>query len=120
MSTREDLLKREREAWRALSTDGETAANHYQAALARDVLMLLPGGLVIDERQDVIDSMRGAPWDGVEISEERVLELGDDVAVVAYRATAHRSGQGYEPLFNSTYLRQNGNWRLALHQQTPR
>lgn len=119
MSTREDLLNREHEAWRALSTDGETAARHYETTLADDVLMLLPGGLVIDERQDVIDSMRGAPWDRFDISEERVLELGEDAAVVAYRATAHRSGEPYEALFNSTYVRRNGDWRLVLHQQTP-
>jgi hypothetical protein len=119
MSTKEDLLNREREAWLALSTDGETAARYYETELASDVLMLLPGGLVIDEREEVVDSMRGAPWDGFEISEARVLELGEEVAVVAYRATAHRSGRGYEALFNSTYVRENGLWRLALHQQTP-
>jgi hypothetical protein len=63
--------------------------------------------------------MRGAPWDGVELADERVLELDDRTAVVAYRATATRVGQGYEALFNSTYVREGGAWRLALHQQTP-
>jgi hypothetical protein len=119
MSTRHDLLELEREAWRALSTDGETAAAHYEKLLADEVLMLLPGGLVIDDRQAVIESMRGAPWDGFEITDERVLELDDRTAVVAYRATAQRSGQDYEALFNSTYVRDDGQWRLTLHQQTP-
>ena len=119
MSTRTDLLNREHAAWRALSTDGETAAGYYATELADDVLMLLPGGLVIDERQDVIVSMRGVPWESFELFEERVVELGDDSAIVAYRATAHRSGQDYEALFNSTYVVQNGEWRLVLHQQTP-
>jgi hypothetical protein len=119
MSTRHDLLELEREAWRALSTDGETAAGHYEKLLAEDVLMLLPGGLVIDDRQAVIDSMLGAPWDRFEITDERVLELDDRIAVVAYRATAQRSDQEYEALFNSTYVRDDGEWRLALHQQTP-
>lgn len=39
--------------------------------------------------------------------------------VVAYRATARRSGSTYAALCNSTYRRTEGRWRLALHQQTP-
>jgi hypothetical protein len=100
MSTRDDLLELERDAWRARSTDGEAAATYYERMLAEKVLMLLPGGLV-------------------ELSDEHVLELDDRTAVVAYRARAKRSNQGYEALFNSTYVRANGAWRLALHQQTP-
>ena len=119
MSTRDDLLELEHEAWQALSTDGETAAAFYVDHLADHVLMLLPGGLVIDERDAVVESMKGAPWDGFEITDERVLELGDQAAVVAYRATARRSGKDYKALFNSTYVRENGEWKLVLHQQTP-
>ena len=119
MSTRDDLLELERDAWRALSADGETAARHYERILAEEVLMLLPGGLVIDDREQVVDSMRGAPWDHFELADERVLELDDRTAVVAYRATAKRSDHDYEALFNSTYVRANGAWKLALHQQTP-
>lgn len=119
MTTSDDLLDLEREGWQALSTDGEAAADYYARMLADDVLMLLPGGLVIDDRQQVIDSMQGAPWDSFEVSEARVLELDDRTAVVAYRATARRSGGDYEALFNSTYVSAGGEWRLALHQQTP-
>ena len=117
MSTSEEVLGLEREAWRVLSTDG--AAAFYDRVLADDVLMLLPGGLVIDDRQAVVDSMSGPPWDRFELAEERVLELNDQTAVVAYRAIAHRSDQDYEAWFNSTYVRSDGEWKLALHQQTP-
>lgn len=119
MSTRQELLDLEREAWRALSTDGGVAAAFYEDVLAEEVLMLLPGGLVIDDREEVVASMAGAPWDRYEISDERVLELDEQTAVVAYRATAVRSEQPYGALFNSTYVREGGAWRLALHQQTP-
>lgn len=119
MAVSTDLVDLEREAWRALSTDGETAAEHYERVLAEEVLMLLPGGLVIDDRRAVIDSMRGAPWESFELSGERVIVLGDRTAVVTYRATAHRPDQDYEALFSSTYVREGCEWRLALHQQTP-
>jgi hypothetical protein len=114
-----ELIELERAAWTALSTSGEAAAAFYSDALADDVLMLLPGGLVIDDRAQVIDSMRGAPWDSFELSDERVLDLTADSAVVAYRAIARRQGDDYTALFNSTYIRVGGAWRLAVHQQTP-
>lgn len=119
MSAQDDLIDLERDAWKALSTSGEAAADFYGRVLADDVLMLLPGGMVIDDRGAVIDSMGGAPWDSFELSDERVLTLGEDSAVVAYRATASRGGTEYTALFASTYVRVGGAWRLALHQQTP-
>lgn len=119
MATQHDLVELEREAWRALCTDGDTAATYYEAVLAEDVLVLLPGGLVVDDRQQVVDSMRGAPWDEFELTDERVLELNSQTSVVAYRAKARRGDHDYEALLNSTYVRENGAWRLALHQQTP-
>jgi hypothetical protein len=115
----DELVGLERAAWDALSSDGEAAATFYSEVLADDVLMLLPGGLVIDDRQTVIDSMRGTPWTSFEMSDERVLELTDSCAVVTYQATAVREGDEYKALFNSTYVRQGGSWKLVLHQQTP-
>ncbi len=50
----------------------------------------------------------------------RVVLLGDDAAVVAYGATADRGDTNVSSLFNSTYVRCDGTWRLAVHQQTPR
>lgn len=119
MSTRTDLLDLERRAWEALSTDGDAAAAFYGSVLDDEVLILLPGGLVVDDRQSVIDSMRGAPWDSFELADERVLEVDDRTAIVAYRATARRADDEYRALLNSTYVRRDDGWKLVLHQQTP-
>jgi hypothetical protein len=113
-----ELLQLEHDAWNALSTNG-AAAHFYERVLADEVLMLLPGDMVIDDRQAVIESMNGAPWDSFQLADERVLQLTDDAAVVSYRASATRQGTDYTALFNSTYVRRNGEWKLALHQQTP-
>lgn len=112
------LIELERRAWKALATEG-AAGPFYGEVLADEVLVLLPGGLVIDDRQKVIDSMGGAPWDSFALTGERVLRLGEDAAVVAYSAVAKRGDDSYCGLFNSTYLRTEGGWRMALHQQTP-
>ncbi len=119
MERHDELLEIERAGWRALSTGGDAAATFYDEVLAGEVLMLLPGGMVIDDRASVVDSMRGAPWTSFELSDERVLDLGEAGAVVTYRATAVRDGQEYRALFNSTYVREDGAWKLVLHQQTP-
>ena len=119
MDTRNDLVELERAGWRALSTGGDEAAGFYADVLAKDVLMLLPGGMVIDDRDRVIDSMRGAPWTSFELTDERVLDLSPESAVVAYQATARREGAEYKALFNSTYVREGNDWKLAVHQQTP-
>jgi len=115
----DELLGLERAGWEALSTDGSTAASFYDDVLASDVLVLLPGGMVIDDREGMVDSMRGDPWDSYDLQDERVMPLGGSAAVVAYRAVARRAGQEYAALCNSTYVRQDGRWKLALHQQTP-
>ena len=81
--------------------------------------MLLPGGLVIDDRAAALEAMGGAAWESYELRDERVLELNDACAVVAYTGTARRAGNEYRALFNSTYVRVSGAWRLAVHQQTP-
>jgi hypothetical protein len=119
MSSHNDLVELERSAWQALASSGDAAAGFYERVLAGRVVMLLPGGLVIDDRSQVVDSMRGAPWDDFEMFDERVVPLGEDSAAVAYRARARRGDTTYEALFNSTYVREDGSWRLALHQQTP-
>lgn len=115
----DELLDLEREAWRALSTSGEAAAAFFAGALADEVLMLLPLGLVVDDRDEVIDSMRGEPWASYRLEDERVLRLDQNAAVVAYTAYARRADMDYRALVNSTYRRTEGGWRLALHQQTP-
>ena len=119
MDHHRELLRLERVGWCALSSAGDAATAFYDSVLAKDVLMLLPGGLVIDDREKVLDSMRGAPWTSFELFDERVLDLTRDSAIVAYRATARRDGVDYRALFNSTYVRQGDSWRLKVHQQTP-
>ena len=115
-----ELIDLERSAWKALSTSGDAAQKFYDKVLAKDVLMLLPGGMTIDDRATVVDSMGQANWTSFELSDERVFDLTDDSAVVAYKATAERPGAGtYEALLSSTYVREGGAWKLALHQQTP-
>ena len=119
MADPQTLLDTETAAWEALATSGEAAAAFYERTLADDVLMLLPGGTVIADRSTVVDSMRGEPWTTYELSDMQVFPLSPTSAVVVYRCHARRGDFEYSALFNSTYVDVAGEWRLALHQQTP-
>ena len=67
MSQHDELIELERAAWKALSTSGDAAAEFYDEVLAKDVLMLLPGGMTIDDRATVVDSMHQADWTSFEL-----------------------------------------------------
>lgn len=115
-----DPIELEQRGWRALATSGEAAAAFYRSVLDERIAMLLPGGTLLDAREDVIGSMSGPPWSEYRLDEVRALPLTDEVQVVTYRATATRDAMPrYSALINSTYVRRDDGWKLAVHQQTP-
>jgi hypothetical protein len=111
----------ERAGWQALATGPREATAFYEHVLDDTVLMLLPGGLVIDDRAAVVSSMGGSPWTAYHLDDVRELHPTDDTAVVAYAAVAERVGSpAYSALVSSLYVRRPSGWKLAVHQQTPR
>lgn len=119
MTDHDEALELERAGWVALSAGGDAATSFYREVLVDDPVFLLPGGLVLDDRDAIIRSMGGAPWDHHALHDERLVPLGAVAAAVVYRAEAERGGTVYEALVTSTYVRDDGSWRLAVHQQTP-
>ncbi len=116
----DDLVPLEEAGWRALRSGGAAARAFYDDVLDEQVTMLLPGGLVLADRDAALDSMAGPPWDEVELSDWAVHALTDDVALLTYAAQARRGEMRYAALVSSLYARRPGGWRLAAHQQTPR
>lgn len=113
-----ELLSVERRGWDSLCNS--TGSDFYGSIMTDDGLMVLAGGLTLD-RDGVVDSLDSAPpWHHYEISEERVVPLCDDGAVLVYRAAAHRDGEEpFEATMSSVYVRASEGWRLALYQQSP-
>ncbi len=115
----EELVELEEAGWQALS-DG-SATDFYDRLLADDALMLFPGGLRLD-RAAVLAAMGDAPpWCWFRLEGFDVRLAAADAAVVTYSATAQREGDvEYHALMSSVYVRRDGDWRLFLHQHTPR
>ena len=111
------LVQLEREGWEALSCG--RGGEYYREHLADNALMAFPFGVM--SRDAAIEAIESAPpWATFEIEDPQVVALTDDSAVVVYRATAQRAGQEpYSAVISSTFVRRDGAWKLAFHQQTP-
>jgi hypothetical protein len=93
--------------------------NAYREHLIDDAVVVVPGA-AIDKEQTAfaIDATPG--WDEFEITEQRVVPLTDDTALLTYRWSSRRGDETYDALMSSVYVKQpDDTWKLALHQQTP-
>ena len=108
------LIHQEREGWDAICRgDGGT---YYHHAMTADAVMIVPGSVI--ERGAIMVALQGSTWDGYEMSEHRVVRLGDRAATLVYRVRAQRGEQVFERRLATTYLYIEGRWRVAVHQQT--
>ena len=111
------LIALERAGWEAL-TAGRGVA-FYQDVLVDDGLMIFPVG-VFGKAEALQGLATAPPWNRYELRDLRVLALGAEAATVVYAVEAQRADQQvYRALMSSTYVRQQGSWKLALHTQTP-
>jgi hypothetical protein len=108
----EELLEIER----ALASGG---GDEYREHLADDAVVIVPAQTL--DKQETVDAMDRSPgWDEVEISEPEIREVGEGGAVLTYRFLGRRSGDhAYGALMSSAYSKDDGSWKLVLHQQTP-
>ena len=113
-----ELLTLEHEGWRSLCTG--TGADFYGRLMIPGAKMVLAHGFALD-REAVIASLDDAPpWQSYEISDEQVVEVDDQTAALVYTGRASRTGEPeFRALMSSLYTRRDGQWRLALYQQTP-
>jgi hypothetical protein len=118
MSLAKRLIALEHEGWDALVA-GE-GGRHYREHLTDDALMAFPFGVLT--RSASIEAMESAPpWEGYEIADPRVVELGDDSGIVVYEVVARRPGEEpYSAVLSTTFVRDDGNWKVAFHQQSPK
>lgn len=117
----DDVAALERRGWEALAAGGTTARGFYDGVLDETAVMLLPGGMVLSGRDQVLDAMGGPPWRTFALDDVRTHRPTADTALVHYGVVAQRDGAPeYSALMSSLYVRRPGGWKLAFHQQTPR
>ena len=114
----EHLVNIEKRLW----TDD---ADFYKDNLSEDCLLVFPETGVIS-RDIAVEAIRkeneeGRRWAEVHFDEVRSLRLADDVALLTYRAIARweHEKSAITALASSLYVKGDGAWKLAFHQQTP-
>jgi hypothetical protein len=89
----------------------------YRANLADHAVMVFPVGVLT--KDDVVAAVTAAaPWIEYTIEHPLLVPLAEDVCSLTYTTVARRDTE-YRAAVTSVYLRVDGRWLLALHQQTP-
>ena len=112
------LMALERQGWDSLCHS--TGGDFYGRLMTPDAVMVLVNGTVMS-REAIATSLNDAPpWASYELTDERAVQVGADVAAVVYKASAVREGQSepFVALMASVYRVVDGEPRLALYQQT--
>jgi hypothetical protein len=118
MSLETQLLEVEKRLWR---NDAEL----YHDNLTDEALLVFPetGVITRDVAVDAIlvENAEGRRWAEVDFEEVRSVQLTEDVALLTYRVSArweHEASE-YPALASSVYVKREGAWKLAFHQQSP-
>ncbi len=95
--------------------------DHYERYLAPGARMVFPQPAGILEVDQIRAGLEGAPrWSAVDFAAQAQSRLHDTV-VTAYQATGHRPEHApCKASCSSTHVLDGGDWKLLLHQQTPR
>jgi hypothetical protein len=94
--------------------------NAYKELMTTECVMAF-GPMGVMGPEDIIEALRKAPrWTDVEMAGQTKAVQAENVVVIAYRARSTRpDADPYEAICTSTYVRVDGHWRIAQHQQTP-
>jgi hypothetical protein len=118
MGLEKQLLDVEERLWR---NDAEL----YQHNLTDESLLVFPETGVITRGMAVdailAENADDRRWAEVRFEAVRSLQLAEDVALLTYRVTArweHEESKN-SALASSVYVKRDGLWKLAFHQQTP-
>ena len=113
MGLKDELLEIEKGFWLA-------GVEEARAHVAEEVMLLFKQMKGLYPREQVAQSMSDPNrWQDLRLSDVMVTQPNADVALLGYEARAKRAdGQPYRCLAGSTYVREGGTWKLALHQHS--
>lgn len=113
MSDADALWRLEEGAWLG-------GAETLHSTMADGAILVFPFPAGILQGDGIARGVAARPrWRSV-LMADRTANIRGNVAVLAYRAEAEQEGAPIEKMLcASTYVREEGSWRLMSHQQTP-
>jgi uncharacterized protein (TIGR02246 family) len=118
MTIEQELMSIERTLW-------TTDAAIYEATYLPDAVLIFPVVGKIGRASAVAaireENAANRRWAEVNFAGVSVLLVAPDVALLSYEATARWNYEevATKALCATVYVKRNGAWRVALHQQTP-
>jgi hypothetical protein len=114
MSLENELLELEKRFW----TGG---ADFYREHVSDHCLLAFGEMAGVMNKEDIAATVKeGQRWRDLDVDKAGMVKLADSAAILTYRARATRSsGEPYEALVSSAYVKRGSEWKLAFHQQTP-
>jgi ketosteroid isomerase-like protein len=114
MRLRDELLRLEEGFWKATGDP-----DYYREHMADDGLAVFSEGVMGKDAAVASTTAPGSEgWSEIRVEEPRVIELADNAVALVYRGTARRNGEPYAANCTTVYARRDGEWKLALHQQS--
>lgn len=116
MSTKADIEKIERGFW-----DHAQDGQYYQENTAESFTGVFSGMDYVDQTTTVKMTAEASAWSDVHMSDIHFVELGQDAAALVYKAKAKQGDEKkpYAATITSVYSREDGRWKLALHEHLP-
>ena len=114
MTTQDELLQLERSFW-----TGD--ADWYRGNLDSSCLVAFTEMAGLFAREDIAAMIKGGDrWRNLDLEPKGMVEPAPGVAILTYEARAKRAnGEDYTAVVSSGYVRRDGAWKMAFHQQTP-
>lgn len=111
----DEVLAIERGFW----TKADSARYFEEHILDGGLSIIEPMGFI--EKEQAVRSPAEKPWDEVEMLDVEVRQVTPDCVILAYHGRGRRGGdeKPYEGSIASTYVRLDGNWKLALSAHQP-
>jgi hypothetical protein len=113
MALDQDLLKLEKGFW----TEG---GDYYREHVDDECLVAFTEMAGVHSNEEIAGMNPGAGnWKNVKLDEKGLVELSDDSVVLTYEVDAQRkTGEPYRALVSTGYVKRDGQWKMAFHQQT--
>lgn len=114
MAAAQNLMAIEKGFW----TEG---ADYYRAHVDAECLLAFTEMAGVQSNEAIAEmTPDDGRWRDVEIEEKGAIDLSDESSVVTYEVRAKRpTGEPYHALISTGYVKRDGEWKMAFHQQTP-
>ena len=114
MALEQDLLAIEQGFW----TEG---GEYYRDHVDDECLVAFAEMAGVHSNEEIAGMNPGAGnWTGAKMQEKGLIELSDNSVILTYEVDAtKKDGSPHHALCSTGYVKRDGEWKMAFHQQTP-